>query len=83
MYLLLMLKSPISPPSRLQVDGVDLSKATHAEAVQVLSTAGDTVKMFIERVTEGFVKLDTMKSEEKSKTEDTEVRPNIKWIVSF
>ncbi|XP_046858216.1 protein scribble homolog isoform X2 [Xenia sp. Carnegie-2017] len=56
----------------ISVDGVDLSKATHAEAVQVLSTAGDTVKMFIERVTEGFVKLDTMKSEEKSKTEDTE-----------
>jgi hypothetical protein len=58
----------------LQVNDVDISEATHSEAVQVLSNAGDTVKMIILRETEELAEPVTENGEEEPKPEPIEVR---------
>ena len=58
----------------MQVNDVDISEASHNEAVQVLSNAGDTVKMIILRETEELAQPVTENGEEEPKPEATEVR---------
>lgn len=60
----------------MQVNDVDISEATHNEAVQVLSNAGDTVKMIIFRETEELAEPVTENGEEEPKPEPTEVDTN-------
>ena len=66
--------SIISYSTRLQVNDVDISEATHNEAVQVLSNAGDTVKMIILRESEELAESVTENGVEEPKPEPTEVR---------
>ncbi|XP_028404965.1 protein scribble homolog isoform X2 [Dendronephthya gigantea] len=59
----------------ISVNDVDISEASHNEAVQVLSNAGDTVKMVILRETEELADAVTENGEEEPKVEPSEV-PN-------
>jgi hypothetical protein len=59
--------------TRFQVNDVDISEASHNDAVQVLSNAGDTVKMIILRETEELAEPVTENGEEEPKPETTEV----------
>lgn len=70
----------ISYSAHLQVNDVDISEATHNEAVQVLSNAGDTVKMIVLRETEELAEAVTENGVEEPKPEPAEVRlPNYIW----
>ncbi|CAB3986484.1 scribble homolog isoform X1, partial [Paramuricea clavata] len=57
----------------ISVNDVDISEASHNDAVQVLSNAGDTVKMIILRETEELAEPVTENGEEEPKPETTEI----------
>lgn len=61
--------------TRSQVNDVDISEATHNEAVEVLSNAGDTVKMIVLRESEEVGETVTENGVDEPKPEQNEVRP--------